>query len=117
MFGNPNLEIASSHWRYTASALILFTGGLVVMFGVRRYRELDELTKRIHLIALSVAFRGTLFFVFVLGIFEFFGVVDDGQILGRYVGRGPSGSFGLFFAGTMLVLHLVGWVWGRSLYR
>ncbi|MFZ0627523.1 MAG: hypothetical protein WAN34_13600 [Acidimicrobiia bacterium] len=66
---------------------------------------------------MSVAFRGILFFVFVLGIFEFFGVVDDGQILGRYVGRGPSGSFGLFFAGTMLVLHLVGWVWGRSLYR
>lgn len=109
--------LAQANWRYTASALLLFTGVLVVIFAVRRYRKLDELTQRIHLIALAVAFIGTLFLVFVWGILVFFRVIDDGEILLGYVGSGLTGAFGLLFAGMMLVLYLVGWFWGRSLYQ
>jgi hypothetical protein len=109
--------LAQANWVYPATALVVFTGVVVVVYAVRRYQRLDELTQRIHLIALAVAFVGTLLVVFVWTVLAFFGLVDDFQFMGFLTRPGPSGSLGFYVIGTMVALYLVGWVWGRSLYR
>lgn len=109
--------LAQANWVYPATALVFLTGVLVVVFAVRRYRSLDELTQRIHLIALAVAFVGTLILVLVGTVLVFFGLVDEFQFSGYFTQLGFRGSLGVYALGTMLALYAVGWAWGRALYR
>lgn len=103
--------LAQANSVYPASALVLFTGVVVVVYAVRRYQKLDELTQRIHLIALAVAFVGTLLLVFAWTVLEFFRLVNDFQVMWFFT------QPGFYVIGAMVALYLVGWVWGRSLYR
>lgn len=109
--------LTQAKWVYPATALVLLTGAFVVVFAVRRYQSLDELTQRIHLIALAVAFVGTLLLIFVWTVIEFFGLVDDFQLSGFFAQQGLRGAPGFYALGTMLALYVVGWAWGRALYR
>lgn len=109
--------LAQANSVYPATALVIFTGVVAVVYAVRRYQKLDELTQRIHLIALAVAFVGTLLLVFAWTVLEFFGLVNDFQFMWFFTQPGPSGSLGFYMIGAMVALYLVGWVWGRSLYR
>lgn len=109
--------LAQANWMYPATALALITGAAVVVYCVRLYRRLDELAQRVHLVALAVAFVGTLLIVFIWAVLDLFGVVGEMWLLRRLAGASSASLLGFSALGVMLALYLVGWVWGRSLYR
>lgn len=94
--------------------LSLGPAAAIVILGVRWYQRLDELKQRIHLIALAVAFLGTLLLAFtgiwVALVGQTEAIID---ILIRFGSVGVSFSL---FAGVV-ALYVVGWLWARRQYR
>lgn len=109
--------LAQANWIYTATALIAIVGILVIAFAVRMYQRLDELSQKIHLMALAVAFVGTLILVAAWALVTFAGLADDSAFLRRLLMPGPHSSLSIYLLAMMVGLYLVGWFWGRSRYR
>ncbi len=100
--------LSQAYARYTAVLLPIGPAVAIVVFSIRRYQRLDELARRIHLMALSVAFVGTVMLVFTWGLLEFFQMFET-------LGIAPLGS--LATLEVLIGLYLVGFFWARRQYR
>jgi hypothetical protein len=94
-------DLEDSPVRFAVALLPLPAATVVAGVTIARYRRLDELQQRIHLVALAVAFVGGLFGVFTWGFLE---------------GVGVPRLSGFVWFGVLWILYVAGLVWGRVRY-
>lgn len=95
-------RFGDSGWRFAIALLPVPPAAALVMAGIARYRRMDELQQRVHLIALAAAFLGTILTVFSWGFLESVGVPR-------------LGGFAVF--AVLNAYYLAGLVWARRRYR
>ena len=95
-------RLDASPWRFAVVLLPLAPAAAIAVGGVGRYRRMDELEQRIHLMALAIAFTGTVVTTFAWGFLE-------------GVGLPPMGGFGAF--AVLVSTYVLGLLWARSRYR
>ncbi|MEE6272998.1 hypothetical protein [Georgenia wangjunii] len=94
--------LAGSPWRYAVALLPVPPAVALVVSAVARYRRMDEVVQRIHLMALAVSFAVTAVVVFSWGFLE-------------GVGLPPLGGFGAF--GVLTATYVLGLLWARGRFR
>jgi uncharacterized membrane protein len=102
---------------YPVTGMLILAGIVTVTFAVRRYQRLDELSQRIHLIALAVGFVGTVVIVAGWALIATLAWTERSEFLHRWLLPQPHRSPSVYLLVTMPSLYLAGWVWGRARYR
>ncbi|MBK5268457.1 MAG: hypothetical protein JJE47_13595 [Acidimicrobiia bacterium] len=100
--------LSQANARYTAVLLPMGPAVAIVLLSIRRYQKLDELAQRVHLMALSVAFVGTVLLVLTWSLLDLFQMFET-------LGISPLSS--LTTLGALIGLYLIGYVGARRQYR
>jgi hypothetical protein len=100
--------LSQANARYTAVLLPMGPAVAIVLLSIRRYQKLDELAQRIHLMALSVAFVGTVLLVLTWSLLDLFQMFET-------LGISPLSSPTTL--GALIGLYLIGYLGARRQYR